>query len=80
MASSDRRAKDKGGWRQSRSAARVLPTVQGSEAPARGVEAVLLSLDETEKRDNGGDWVEEVGRNLFFNSRVKGRPVGGGEG
>jgi len=44
------------------------------------LQTVLQSPDETERRDDNGDWVEEVGRNLFFNSRVKGRPVGGGEG
>ena len=47
------------------------------------MQAALQSLDETERRNDNVDWVEEVGRNLFFNSRVKGRPGGeggGGEG
>jgi len=50
--------------------------VLGNVAPAHSVWTVLQSLDETERRDDGADWVEEVGRNLFFNSRAKGTPGG----
>ena len=56
---------------------------KATRRPAHCLQAVLQSLDETERRNDNGDWVEEVGRNLFFNSPVKGRPGGeggGGEG
>ena len=61
-------------------AARFLTEVQSKEAPAHGLQTVLQSPDEKERRDDDGDWVEEVGRNLFFNSPVKGRARYEGDG